>query len=126
MKLSTFEVRIEVPAGSKSWGTYPQAPNQKGRKGVWIIPTIVKMLHIEARTHKQAALRAKAKRLGRIVSCRQLDAHAMIGNIENLKLDQVPMVGADSPYSNAVAMDEMIWAKRNKRRKNLQKDKENY
>ncbi len=83
------------------------------------------MKHIQARDHRQAGI--KGKKYGHIVSIRRVDQARLFGDIEKLDLKQPPLVEfvQDSPYTTAIAMDEMIWQKRNKRRKNLQKDKKN-
>jgi hypothetical protein len=80
------------------------------------------MYHIDARTHDQA--REKAKKYGEPVSVQKADPYEMFGDIEKLPIqNEVYMNG--NPYNNAVAMDEMIWQKRNKRRSNIYKDKKN-
>jgi hypothetical protein len=81
------------------------------------------MFHIEARTRQQAIEKAK-KHKGRILSCRKVDVSPALTSIEHIPLDNFNIYDAVNPFKNAVAMDEMVWKKRNKRRANLQKDKE--
>ncbi len=84
---------------------------------------VLGMKHIEARDHRQAGV--KGRKYGHIVSVRHIDKTRIFGDIEKLDLEQPPLVEfvQDSPYKTAIAMDEMIWQKRNKRIKNRQKDK---
>ena len=81
-----------------------------------------KTMHKEASSHHQAFV--KAKKYGQVLSIRKVDFTQIFGNIENLDLHQPPLIEQveGSPYSTAVAMDEMIWQKRNKRIKNRDKD----
>lgn len=79
-----------------------------------------KMYHILARSGAQAG--KKAEKHGRPISVRKADATMMYGNIEKLELNQAPYQDG-SPYKDAIAMDEMIWQKRNKRINNQKKDK---
>lgn len=116
--ITTFEVRVAVYDGRKK----EYKPLNYYGKGEWIGKRIVKMFHIDARTHEQAKDIAR-KCYGKPLSCRKMDAASMLADIENIKLDQADAFGANNPYSSAVAMDEMVWLKRNKRRANMQKDK---
>ncbi len=79
--------------------------------------------HIEARGQHQAYV--KARKYGQVISVRKVDYTKIFGNIENLDLHQKPLIEyvENSPYTTAIAMDEMIWQKRNKRLKNKDKDK---
>lgn len=81
------------------------------------------MKHIEASNHKSAGI--KGKKYGHVVSVRKVEFDRPFGNIEKLDLKQPPLVEyvENSLYGSAIAMDEMIWQKRNKRRNNLYKDK---
>ncbi len=83
-----------------------------------------KMLHYTAHDGDQAA--AKADGHGQIVSVRKVEYAEIYGNIEKLNLKQPPEFVDSSPYETAVAMDELIWDKRNKRRMNQEKDKKSY
>lgn len=49
---------------------------------------LFKTYHYEANDGKQAA--SKAKRHGRIISVRKVDIQALLGRIENIKLDEEP------------------------------------
>jgi len=84
------------------------------------------MKHVQAKDHKSAKI--KGKRYGHVVSVRKADITHIFGNIENLELNQMPLVEyvKGSHYESAIAMDEMIWNKRNKRIKNKEKDKDCY
>ena len=77
---------------------------------------VIKKHHIEAKNHDVA--RQKAKRYGEPLSAYKLDFST--AGIEHLTLKQQPAQPSVSP---AIAMDEMIWARRNKRRDNAYKDK---
>ncbi len=83
----------------------------------------VEMFHIDAKNHSRA--KSLAKKFGHVVSIRKVDKELLLGKIEHLKLDE-PIEVIENPYESAVAMDEMIWNKRNKRRINQSKDKGNY
>ena len=108
-----FEVRVAVPK--------PKAKYYSGKNRESIKETIVKCLHIEARQPHDAFERAR--KYGRPLSVRKLDKEKLFGNIEKLELRQpLPIYAENTPYDNAVAMDEMIWRKRNERRKNHEKD----
>jgi hypothetical protein len=78
------------------------------------------MLHFLASGHHQAIVKAKGR--GQIISVRKVDYTQIFGDIERLDLQQKEYV-ENSPYETAIAMDEMIWLKRNKRRNNQFKDK---
>ena len=114
--LTTFEVRVEVSVGTKRY-----KPICYYGKGEWARDKIFKMFHVEANSPRQAKL--KAEKHGHPVSCRKLDAHGLAGNIEALPLDNAKYVNFN-PYSSAIAMDELIFDKVNKRRKNLNKDRQ--
>jgi ribosomal protein S16 len=92
--------------------------------GMYCYGEMPKMKHIEARTPNQA--KEKAKKYGRPLSIRLHQTVRRFENIENLKLNQQPIDDIyqhGNPYSDAIAMDEMIWKKRNDRRKNMKRDK---
>jgi len=110
--ITTFEVRIRIKGAPIEYYDY---------YGEYLYNKAIKMLHIDARTPEQA--REKAKKHGDVVSCRKADVSKMLGDIEHLKLDQTTAYNLGNPYKDAVAMDEMIWQKRNNRRNNLHKDK---
>ena len=74
------------------------------------------MFHIEANTPSQAGTRAE--KYGRPLSVRKVDVEKMGGNIEKLLMPEV--YGESNPYPNAIAMDEMIWRKKNKRVKRIE------
>lgn len=115
--MQTFEVRVLV----KKKGTR----HFSSHVGKWLEFTITKMFHIEAKTPAQAG--ARAQKYGRPISVRKVDVDRMRGNMEKLLLPDV--YGANNPYPNAIAMDEMIWKKKRKRigrRENNEKAKENY
>jgi hypothetical protein len=109
--LPTFEVRVKVKSGSKRYQSF---------LGTYVQDEMTRMFHKEARSGEQAM--QKCEKYGRPVSARKVDRENIQGHIENLKLDQPQ----ENPYENAIAMDEMIWRKRNIRRDNLHKDKPNY
>jgi hypothetical protein len=78
-----------------------------------------KMFHIEARTAKQACL--KARKYGTPKTCRKVDALSLLSNIENIDLKQKLVFGINSPFKNAIAMDEMIWNKKKSKKKKFDK-----
>jgi hypothetical protein len=88
--------------------------------GGYIDEATVEMFHIDARTSEQAC--EKAEKYGRPLGARKANIDKIRGNPEYLKLDNPPDV-LQVGDNRAIAMDEMIWLKRNKRRKNLGKDK---
>jgi hypothetical protein len=125
--VTTFEVRVRVDSGKPEYKPIKYSSKVKGYYGKveWACEQVVKMFHIPARTHEQAKKIARRK-YGEPISCHKLDVMSHLSNIENLKLDQPVLYGAGSPYKNAIAMDEKIWEKRNKRRNNMHKDKGSY
>jgi hypothetical protein len=85
----------------------------------------VVLFHVCARTAEQAC--DKAERYGRPVGARKIERDKIFGDIETLELKQTPLVDVyaeGNPYNSALAMDEMIWQKRNERRKNQEKDRQ--
>ena len=111
----TYEVRVLVKKkGSLHFSSHV---------GMYIEETITRMFHINARTPNQAGTRAE--KYGRPISVRKVDIEKMSGDIEKLMLPEV--FGANNPYPDAIAMDEMVWkqkSKRIQRRGNNGKDKE--
>ena len=84
----------------------------------------LKTVHKTASSPYQAMV--KAKKLGTAIHVRKVDFTKIFGNIEDLNLEQGEKVEV-SPYTTAIAMDEMIWKKKDnriKRLNNRQKDKE--
>jgi len=106
--LTTYEVRVRVKSGTPYYSSF---------LGMHIQDEIVKMFHRDARTGEQA-MRGCEKH-GRPISFRKADIVRMQGNPEKLKLDEMLL----NPYEDAIAMDEMIWKKRNTRIKNRGRDK---
>lgn len=91
---------------------------RKGRIVMW---------HYDRRYAWQAIQEAK-KHGVRVEFCRKVNIDKNLGNIEKLNRkpnfqQEIVRVKA-SPYKNAIAMDEFIGQKRNKRRANLYKEKE--
>ena len=109
---TTYEVRVKVRGAPIEY---------YARYGRVIYKDIIKMLHFNVRTPKQATDRAC--KYGEVLSCRKVDKDSMIGNIEKIQLEPQDVYAMGNPYNNALAMDEMIWNKRNNRRNNLHKDK---
>jgi len=100
--MHTFEVRVEVKQrGSRHFSSHV---------GAYIETTVTKMFHIDARTRKQAMQRVEKH--GRPISGRKVDFEKMGGNIELLLERDSKLI---NPYPDAVAMDEFIWKKKNKR-----------
>ena len=81
-----------------------------------------KLIHILAMTSRQAAKKARKRHV--VTSVRKMDINRLY-DISRLRLEeQTPEYVAGSPYPTAIAMDEMLWQKRNKRIDNQHKDKE--
>ena len=106
--LTTFEVRVEVKQGSKHYQPF---------LGMYVQNKTVKMFHKDARTREQAI--QKCEKYGRPLSARKLDVEKIDGSMVNLNLEEIMI----NPWENALAMDEMIWRKRNVRIQSRQKDK---
>ncbi len=113
---SAFEVSVVCPDVGSPRRRYSY------RVKDWITDMRVRTFHIEARTPEQAS--DKAEKYGRPISVRKIARSKIFGNIEQLDL-KPPPYQEGNPYETAIAMDEMIWQKRNNRRKNMSKDKEN-
>jgi len=77
------------------------------------------------RTHAQA--RKKAKKHGRVISVEKVDTQALLGKIENLKLEQEPgkyYLGGDI-YEDELNIDELLGLrKKTKRRSNYVRQRE--
>jgi len=126
--VSTFEVRVVVSAnGSLHYSSHIRE---------WIEATSIALFHVSARTAEQAC--NKAEKYGRPIGARKIERDKIFGNIEALELNQAPLVdvyaknipykSADvytegNPYESALAMNELIWQKRNRRIKNQEKEK---
>lgn len=115
--IRTYEVRVEVEKkGSSHFSSHV---------GKHIQNKIIKMFHVDARTHEQAM--QKVEKRGRPISARKVNVEEMGINIENLLLREP--YGAKNPYPDAIAMDEMVWRKKNKRAERIGyrgKDREGY
>jgi hypothetical protein len=110
MSMQTFEVRVEVKKkGSRHFSSHI---------GMYIDYGQVRMFHIEdVKTHEQAIRRAS--KYGHVLSCRKVDEDKMRGNPQKFLLPY----GANNPYPNAIAMDEMIWKKKGQRAERLENQK---
>lgn len=106
MGVQTFEVRVEVKKQSSR--------HFSSHVGKYIENSTVKMFHIDARTHGQAM--RKASKYGTPRSCRKVDMDRMRVNAEAFLIPY----GANNPYPNAIAMDEMIWKKKGERAERIQ------
>lgn len=122
--MRTFEVRVEVERkGSERYQEISWFRNVRtSKKPVYmrVGDKVVKMFHKDARTPEQAM--EKCKKYGHPISVRKADVLKMGGNLEKLPLLQ-ELNQPYNPYGSAIAMDEMIWKKRNKRIKNREKDR---
>jgi hypothetical protein len=114
MLATTYEVMVRIKSNKPiGYSTKHDLP---------IFKEIEKMFHKEARTGKQAM--DKCRKYGTPISVRKVDVEAMHGDYEKLPIrNDIYFEG--NPKNNALAMDEMIFEKRNKRRDNLYKDKIN-
>jgi hypothetical protein len=124
--LETYEVKRRIEFGADRYIYYPVYKGSAGVKGASVRDFVVKMFHIEAPNQEKAV--EKSERYGgRFISCCKVNMDELVGNsIENIPLNPPPddMYGKGTPYKSPIAMDNMIWQKRNLRRNNLQKDKE--
>ena len=115
--LTTYEVRVRIKNGngSKHYSSF---------LGMFVQDETTKMFHRDART-PQRAMRM-CEKYGHPVSARKADVFKMLGNMENLPLEQEPYSDGN-PYDSAIAMDEFIGnkIKREKRIQNQEKDKNN-
>lgn len=112
--LTMYEIRVRVKTSP-----YPKGYNCKN--GCYFYDEIIKTFHKEAKTPEQA--KARCKEYGRPISVRKVDVSTMHKDFEKLPLlNGVYQDG--NPYEHAIAMDEMIWEKRNKRRSTMQKEKD--
>lgn len=115
--IHTYEVRVVVKQnGSRHYSSHI---------GMYIENTVTKMFHKDARTGDQAM--QKCEKYGRPIGYHKVDVEKMGFNVENMLLQEP--YGADNPYPNAIAMDELIWrkkGKRNERIQNRQMDKSGY
>ncbi|MCJ7655161.1 MAG: hypothetical protein MUO97_07700 [Dehalococcoidia bacterium] len=117
--LTMYEVRVEVEKqGSQRHREISFFRNMRVEKKLLYINVgdkVVKMFHQDARTPEQAS--KKCEKYGRVISVRKADVGKMNGNLANLRLEQLPIL------TNAIAMDEMIWRRRNNRIKYRGRDK---
>lgn len=111
--VTAYEVRVKVR------GKKPREYNS--RHGCFIYDEVIKMFHKFARTPQQAM--NKCRKYGTPVSAHKVNVQVMHKDFEQLPiLNSVYVDG--NPYNSALAMDELIWQKRNKRRENMHRDKE--
>lgn len=106
--LPTFEVKVKVKDGSKIFSSF---------LGMFVQHETVKMFHKDARTGNQAM--SMCEKYGRPISYHKADVSKMLGNMENLPLEQAPYSDGN-PYDSAIAMDEFIWKKKDKRKKRIE------
>ena len=115
VNVQTFEVKVEVSIkGSTHFSSHV---------GQFIENKVTKMFHIDARTSEQAM--QKAEKHGRPISAHKPNLDRMRGNMETM-MERLKLT---NPYPDAVAMDEFIWRKKDKRNKrigNNGKDKNGY
>lgn len=107
--IATFEVRVKVKSGTSK--------EYNSELGKWVYDEMVRMFHKDARTGIQAM--EKCRKYGIPLSARKVDTVAMHGDFEKFPINNNLYLN----NSNAVAMDEMIWRRRNVRRDNLHRDK---
>lgn len=113
MSTQFFEVKVKVKGIPFEYYS---------RYGKYISHEVIKMFHFQRRTQEQAI--EEGKRYGDVISCCKVKAEDSLKSIEALELNQDTVYDQGNPYQSAMAMDSMIWKKRNKRRENLHKDKE--
>lgn len=116
--LTTYEVIVEEKNAKRK--------EYRSSMGVWCDEELHhRMHHIKARTGEQA--RIKAEKYGHPVIVRKKHrALDRLQAIERIKLDQKPQIGIyqiESPRNTLLAEDEFIWAKQQKKRENMSKDK---
>ncbi len=108
--IQTFEVRVKVKRrGSRHFSSHA---------GMYIDQAVIKMFHIEARSHEQASQRCEKH--GRPISVRKVD----VGRIRPISSLVLPVV--ENPYPDAVAMDEMIWKRKTRRSDRIQNGKQDH
>jgi hypothetical protein len=108
--MQTFEVEVEVKKkGSRHFSSHI---------GMYIDYGQVRMFHIDARTQDQASDIAERK-YGHVRGIHKVDKDKMRGNPQRFLLPY----GANNPYPNAIAMDEMIWKKKEQRAERLENQK---
>ena len=133
--IATYSVEVEILTGQSYYGSYsvrknkskfphdnsdryyPLGKNDVSFKGVPIKEKIVKMLHFENCTRQQAI--AKGQKKGVVKSCRKVDGYEDLLSIEHLDLSQTQpatLYDKGNPYPNAIAMSEMPWNKKVKRK----------
>jgi|WetSurMetagenome_2_1015567.scaffolds.fasta_scaffold115224_3 hypothetical protein len=107
-----FNVRVRA----KSFAPVENIPWDSGEK----YAKSKKIYGIACRTMEQAC--AIASRYGTPIRCEKSDLEAEIGRKMTVPPAQI-IYANPNPYNNAIAMDEMIWNRRNKRIENREKDK---
>lgn len=103
--IQTFEVQVRV----KRKGSRRFSP----RMGMYVDDSDIRMFHIEAGKPKQA--KRKAEKHGRVLSCRKVSASQVIERMAVITEAQLVGIQMTNPYLDAVAMDELIWKRKNKR-----------
>lgn len=106
-----YEVRVRVK------GKVPRG--YSSLNGCYFYPKLIKMFHTLAKSTQQAM--DKCRKHGEPISARKVNVGVMFKDIERLELEAP--YGQGNPYNSALAMDEMIWHKRNARIANRHKDK---
>lgn len=109
--LTTFEALVK---SNRIW-----VETRKGKH------PLVKMYHIEARTHQQA--REKAKKYGEPIRVQKADPLVMFGDIEHLPLQNdiyIPGGQYSEMTYSPLNYSNKVYEKRNKRRNNMHRDKE--
>jgi len=109
--LTTYEVKVKVKTGLKRYQSF---------LGMFVQDEIVKMFHQDAKSPRQAM--QKCEKYGVPISVHKADITAMFGNPEKLSLLEEPY-SSGNPYETAIAMDEMIWQKKENRANRLQNRK---
>jgi hypothetical protein len=110
--ITTFELRVRVRGVPYEY---------YARFAKRISHDVVKMFHVQRRTPEQAV--EVGRKYGEVLTCRKVNRDKVLGSAENIRLEPQNIYVPEVQYNSALAMDEMIWKKRNIRRNNIQRDK---
>lgn len=102
----TYEVKVEVKRqGSEHFSSHV---------GMYIEDKTTKMFHFDTRTSEQAT--RKGEKHGRVISVRKANVERLRGDAGSI----MAKLQLANPYPDAIAMDEMIWCRKNKRDERIQ------
>lgn len=102
---TTYEVKVRVKKKGSMHFSH--------RLGIYKFDSIVKMFHLDANKPKQA--KHKAEKYGRVISCRKISATEIVDRMAIGTEAQLVAIQMINPYPDAIAMDDFIWRRKNKR-----------